>query len=334
MKKVLRFLLILILIVIVGIVILGLVAKKDYQLERSITIKAPKEAVFQQMSVFRNWVNWSPWYEMEPTMQIEYKGTDGQEGSSYTWKGKKTGAGEITAASIKGTSMECNMKFTEPWESLANSYLKAEDAGNGETKATWGFKTHVKFPWNAFMVFQDFDKMLGKDFDRGLEKMKQYVESHPSAGAGTAAISEVQYPGATYAVIRKEMSWGEMDAFFSDVLGKLGKSLQSDIRGNATALYYKWDEQNKRTDLAAGFPVDAGMKAKDGASIVTIAPSAAYKAVHRGSYGESGPIHEALGKHVAAQGRKQNLVIEEYVVGPAMEKDTAKWVTNIYYLVP
>lgn len=333
MKKFLRFLLILLLILVVGFVVLGLVAKKEYHIERSIVIKAPKEVVFRQMVEYRNWPNWSPWYEMEPTMKIDYKEPDGQVGSGYHWVGKDMGEGEISTTEIQGTTMKCAMHFIKPFKSDPTSYFKAEDIGNGETKATWGFDNKLGFAMSAFATLMGMEKMLNKNFDRGLELMKKHVESQPQS-AGGATISEAQFPGATYAVIRKDISWSELDPFFSEVYGKLGKSFQSDIRGAAAAIYYKWDEKNKRTDLAAGFPVDAGMKAKDGASIVTIAPSAAYKAVHNGAYGDSGPIHDALGKHVAAQGKKQNLVIEEYVVGPSNEKDTAKWVTNIYYLVP
>lgn len=336
MKKFLRFLLVLILILVVAFVVLGLIAKKDYHIERSIIIKAPKEVVFRQMVEYKNWPNWSPWYEMEPTMKIEYKEPDGQVGSGYHWTGKDMGEGEITTTEIQGTTMKCAMRFIKPFKAEPNSYFKAEDAGNGETKVTWGFDNRYGFAMSAFMMAFNMEKKMIKNFDRGLELMKKHVESHPAEAAAPASnvmIQQVSYPGNTYAVVRKKMGWGELDAFFSKTYEQLGKAMQSDIRGNAAALFYEWDEKNHRTDVAAGFPVDKSAAGKGGASLASVESSPALLAVHKGGYASSAAEHEALGKEVTAKGKERKLVIEEYVVGPGSEKDSTKWVTNIYYLM-
>ena len=36
----------------------------DVHVERSATINAPADVIFQQVNVLTNWVNWSPWSEM------------------------------------------------------------------------------------------------------------------------------------------------------------------------------------------------------------------------------------------------------------------------------
>ncbi len=337
MKKFFKFLGILLLILIVVIVVVGLIAPKDIKVERSQTINAPKEVVFEQIVKFKNWPNWSPWYKMEPTVEISYQGIDGQPGSSYIWKGKKTGSGEMKNAGVNGTAMNYELHFKEPFENKAGGALVVTDTGNGQSKVTWSYEGHMAFPWNAMGVFMNMDKMLGGDFESGLNNMKAYIESNLTAlnqaVSGNVDIKMTQIPAATYAVIRKTIAFSEMDKFFSEAYGTISKEAGQRIVGNPMALYYSWDDKNMKTDVAAGFPV-SGNEAIKGATMISIPPqTSAYMAVHKGGYSGSMAVHEALAKHLETNGKKQSLVLEDYVVGPGTEQDSAKWVTNIYYTI-
>lgn len=332
MKKFFRFLGILILLLLAVFLITALVAPKDITMERTAMMKAPKELVFEQMVKFRNWPKWSPWVEMEPDVAITYNGTDGEPGSSYVWKGKKTGEGEMKNAGVTGTQMNYDLMFKEPFESHATGFLKAEDAGNGETRATWTFNTHVGFPWNGMMAIMGMlTGGVGKDFDKGLANMKAYVESGKATMASTFTIQDVQFEEHTYATIRKTISWSEMHDFFGKSYDSLGKAAGPRISGAPVGIYYKWDTEKQQADVAAGFPV-SGSEAVKGAGMITVPASNAYMVAYKGAYSGSGKAHDALGKHVADAGKTQGPVIEEYVVSPAQEADSNKWVTNIYYL--
>src|SRR4051812_4966582 len=129
MKKFLRFLIIFLVIGLTIMFSLALYEPQDTLVTRSTVIKAPKEAVFEQMVKFKNWTNWSPWYLMDSSMKITYTGTDGLPGSGYQWKGdeNKTGAGEMKNVSMEGTAMNLAITFTSPREGTATSVLKAKD---------------------------------------------------------------------------------------------------------------------------------------------------------------------------------------------------------------
>jgi effector-binding domain-containing protein len=43
--------------------------------------------------------------------------------------------------------------------------------------------------------------------------------------------------------------------------------------------------------------------------------------------------HMGMDEYMKEKSLTQTLVLEEYVTDPMTEKDTAKWQTNIYYLV-
>ena len=42
---------------------------------------------------------------------------------------------------------------------------------------TWGFTGTNKFPMRIMMLFMSMDKMLGKDFEQGLQNLKHNLNS-------------------------------------------------------------------------------------------------------------------------------------------------------------
>ena len=110
MKKFVRFMVVLILIVIVALTILVFVEPTDVTVTRTTVIKAPKEAVFEQIVNFKNWHNWSPWNKLDgDKMKMDFYGTDGTPGSGYKWVGVQTGAGDMKDSAVNGTDMLYNL---------------------------------------------------------------------------------------------------------------------------------------------------------------------------------------------------------------------------------
>ena len=336
MKKFLRFLIVLLVVVAAAVLILALVEPNDIVVSRSTMIKAPKEAVFEQMVLFKNWPNWSPWYKMDPNSKMTYSGTDGQPGSSYHWVGTKTKTGEGTMknVSVNGTTIDFEVNIDEPRKGSATGFLKAIDTA-GMTKAMWSFSMHMPFPLNAMCVFMNMDKMLGGDFENGLANMKQYVESHAVASSSDVEITEVDYAAHLYEGFRKIVRWTDIGKFSQESFPVLGKELDGKIAGPSTELYYTWDTVNKNTDMAACFPVSDTTKPVKDAAIIHVTASKAYMAIMKGPYSNDNEMkyHSALDRYMTEKCQKHSVVIEEYIVGPYQEKDSTKWVTNIYYLV-
>jgi hypothetical protein len=329
MKKIFRFLGILLLIIVLVVVVLGLIAPKDVSMERSVNIKGSKSVVRDQMFKYENFTNWNPFDDEDPNMKYDVT----PDGNKYTWEGNnKVGSGEMMTKEQTDNQKSYDMHFIKPFESKAEGYYKVEDMGNGETKATWGFHTHMDFPMNGISMLMGMEKMLTTSFDKGLNSLKQYVESGKAGTGSDVMIQDVQYPGGTYATIRKTISWDDMGQYFQNTYSALGQAAGQRITGPAMALYYKWDEQNKQADVAAGFPV-SGTDAVKGAVMVTQPVSPAYMVTYTGSQWGSVKVHEAIGKKLAENGKEMTVVLEEYIKSFNDEPDTNKHVTNIYYLL-
>ncbi len=335
MKKFLRFLLVLLGIIVLGIVILGIIEPKDISVSRSTVIAAPKDVIWEQIIKFKNWPHWSPWYEMEPTVQMTYTGNDGQPGSAYQWKGdsKKTGEGTMKNTGVKDGELDWTITFIKPFSAEATGTFKLADTTGGNTKVTWTFNEHFPFPMNAMNAFVDMDKMLGGDFARGLANMKKYCEAQASA-MPQVQIQEMQFAAHMYAGLRKVVGMADVSKFFMENAATLAKAIGPRANGPMSGLYWTWDTTTHTSDLAVVIPVADTSKPIKGATFFYVPASKAYMSVLKGGYAGEMAVHGALAKFETNKGQKHNLVVEEYISGPGMEKDSSRWMTNIYYVEP
>lgn len=169
-----------IVLAIIGLlVILGLIAPKSYDVSRSIEINKPLPEVFQYLKYIKNQDYWSPWKKKDPNMLQEFEGIDGEVGFVSKWEGnKEVGSGEQEILGIVDNKViETELRFLKPWKSQSDAYIKVEEISPNETKVIWGFTGKNKFPMSIFMLFMNMDKAVGKDFEEGLENLKQVLEN-------------------------------------------------------------------------------------------------------------------------------------------------------------
>ena len=160
------------------IIILGLIAPKDYEVNRSVVINKSLSEVFSYLKLLKNQDNWSPWAAKDPNMKKTFTGNDGEIGCISAWEGnKEVGSGEQELTGfIENEIIESQLRFLKPFKSTSDAYLKVNKADGG-TKVTWGFTGKNKFPISIMMLFMNMDKTVGKDFEEGLEKLKSILEN-------------------------------------------------------------------------------------------------------------------------------------------------------------
>ena len=169
--------------IIIGIVILALivalVAKKEYSVEREITINKPKPDVFKYIRLLKNQDNFSVWAKIDPAMKKESKGIDGTVGFVSTWdsENKNVGKGEQEIMEINNDHrIDYELRFMKPFKSTSEAYFVTELVSDNQTKVTWGFKGKMNYPMNLMLLFLNMEKMIGKDFESGLKNLKIILE--------------------------------------------------------------------------------------------------------------------------------------------------------------
>jgi carbon monoxide dehydrogenase subunit G len=178
MKKFLKIVGIIIAVIIVLVLVTGLFAKKDYNIERSITINAPKEKVWDHVSTLANTTKWSPWLKQDPNTKLSYQGQDGTVGSVFKWESEKVGTGNQTFTKLEAPNRtESHIQFIKPFTGEADVFMQLQEEG-AATKATWGFSTHYGYPMNVMPLLFNMTKMMEESYDDGLKQLKALSESN------------------------------------------------------------------------------------------------------------------------------------------------------------
>ena len=147
-----------------------------FSVSRSAYIPAPAEAIFPLVSSFREWINWSPWEGIDPSMQRSYSGSVEGVGATYTWKGNgKAGAGtmEILEA-VEPSRIHLRLEFSKPMKAVNPTTFTFVPEGSG-TRVTWTMTGENKGISRVFMLFMNMDKMVGGDFEKGLAQLAAAV---------------------------------------------------------------------------------------------------------------------------------------------------------------
>jgi Polyketide cyclase / dehydrase and lipid transport len=174
------FAILILIVVIVVVAILGFAAAKPnmFRVQRSLKINAVPEKIFPQINDFHNWVSWSPWERMDPTMKKTFGGPAGGKGAIYEWSGdaRAVGSGrmEITQ-SVPFSLIVLKLDFLKPIEghNIAEFTL---DAQHDATLVTWVMHGPARFISKLFQVFVSMDTMIGKSFEEGLANLKIVAE--------------------------------------------------------------------------------------------------------------------------------------------------------------
>ena len=178
-KKILLAIAALIVLLIAAVVILAFTVNGDHKVEREITINKPKAEVFSYIKMLKNQNDWGPWAKKDPNMKVEYRGTDGAPGFVSAWKSDNSdlGEGEQEIKKIAdGERVDTELRFKKPFEATNNSYMLTEASGENQTKVKWGFSGSVPKPFNVMCLFMDMDKMVGDEFQEGLNSLKTKLE--------------------------------------------------------------------------------------------------------------------------------------------------------------
>ena len=143
-----------------------------YTVERTRTIEAAAERVYPLIADFRQWPRWSPWEDVDPELQRSYSGAESGVGAVYGWSGnRKAGAGRMEILRAEPDSLvEVDLRFEKPFKSRSTSTFLLEPAGE-RTQVTWRMTGARPALLRVTQKFFDMDQIIGKDFDKGLDRM-------------------------------------------------------------------------------------------------------------------------------------------------------------------
>ncbi len=148
----------------------------SFRIERSLTVNATPETVHAHLADFHKWMAWSPWEGMDADMQRSYSGAASGIGAAYAWVGKKAGSGDmlITKSDPK-SGIALDLNFTKPMKANNKTEITLTPEAGG-TRINWAMFGPQPFVGRLMTTFFSMDKMVGKDFEKGLMSLKALSE--------------------------------------------------------------------------------------------------------------------------------------------------------------
>jgi hypothetical protein len=151
---------------------------EGFRVARTASIRAAPAAIFARINDFHLWPDWSPWEGLDPDLSRDYSGPRSGEGAAYAWDGKgKAGAGRMEIIqSYAPSQIVIALSFTRPFK--ANNRVDFTLTSLGElTEVSWAMTGAQTWFSRLMGKIFNMDKMIGKDFEAGLAKLKALVEA-------------------------------------------------------------------------------------------------------------------------------------------------------------
>lgn len=339
--KILKILLYIVFSLVALLAIMGLFAKKGYRIERSTTIYAPRDTVYEQVRFFKHFHAWSPWSKIDDSMEWSIEGADGEVGAVYHWKGNgDVGAGRQIIRAITPGRIDIDIDMEKPWKRIVPTWFELKEKGDS-TEVIWVYDMYVPFPWNGMAMLTDVNSFVGKDFERGLGNLKKLCENlaHKKYRGYEVLVEAV--PESYFLGVRGMVPFDSMKIFFDSSFALVNGAIADNkltVTGPPTNLYWMWDTLVKATDMAVAMPVAIAkqkLTGKPGLYTIPAADSALVINFY-GKYDSIGNAHYAMDEYMTEH-KLVNIppVVETYVTDPSKEPDTLKWLTRlIYYVKP
>jgi uncharacterized protein YndB with AHSA1/START domain len=162
----------------IAIILLLAAAKPDtFRIERTATIAAPADRIFPLINDFRNWPSWSPWEKLDPAMTRTLSGAESGKGAVYAWKSAgKAGQGRMEIAqALPPSKIDIDLDFRKPFKAHNVAEFRLEPQG-GATKVTWAMHGKSPFAARIMRTVVNMDKMVGRDFEAGLDNLRALAE--------------------------------------------------------------------------------------------------------------------------------------------------------------
>ena len=144
----------------------------DFRVERSASLAAAPEALFEHVNDHHKFLVWNPFLKLDPNAKITYSGPDAGVGAACAWDGnKEVGAGSCTIVESKpGELVRCRMDWKRPMEGMATVDFTFKPNGD-KTVVTWAMYGQNGFMGKLVSLFIDCDKMCGPQFEKGLASL-------------------------------------------------------------------------------------------------------------------------------------------------------------------
>lgn len=149
-------------------------------------------------------------------------------------------------------------------------------------------------------------------------------------------ITEADFSPRVYVGARDTVAFDAISGYFNEHIGQIFGALQASgtsPSGPVSGLYWSWDMENMRADMAAVVPVASAPAVVDGYDVIELPAGKALVVEYTGPYEQMMSAHEAIGAYIEEhQMDDPTVVLEEYLTDPQTQPDPSKSQSRIMYI--
>lgn len=148
-----------------------------FEIVRQTRIDADPGRVHDLVNDLHRWQGWSPWEGLDPQLEREYDGPAAGVGASYSWSGnRKAGSGSMVITESSPEVIGIQLSFLKPFKATNQVTFEIVPSAGGSDVA-WRMNGEQSGLGALFGKVISMDRLVGKDFERGLARLKELAES-------------------------------------------------------------------------------------------------------------------------------------------------------------
>lgn len=291
--------------ILIVLAVVGMLLPRNIRVERSVSIARPASLIYAVVDSFQLFPQWSPWQYLDPNMQQTTEGARDGVGARLTWRGNdKVGSGtQVITACIPNQSVTSDLDFGKMGMAKSSMLLAPDGAS---TRVTWT----VDLDMGASPIGHYFglmmDRMIGKDYETGLNKLKVLMESMPNVDIADFSAQPVEMAAAPILVVSETSApdTASIGNAYAQGYAQIGKFMAKNKLHQAGApLGIDGEMTAAAFTFQAGMPIDrADVGAADNVRIVQSYSGQALKTTHVGPYDTLGKTYAEFHAYLAAHG--------------------------------
>lgn len=302
------------------------------EIKRTDLIFRSRSDVFSYLNDLGNFNAWSPWYRKDTAAVYRMEGPASGTGAKLFWESdnSEVGNGSLTIKrTVADSIIQLELGFRE--NGTAQSEFRLATSGEA-TEVTWVLS--IETGYNPFLRLLSafMEKKVGHDFDEGLDRMKSNLEQSAPRSNAVLLVEKVQLPLTYYLAIRDKAVATDIAAVLERDFSRIMAEMKKQGLSLAGAPFVIYHSPGPEFELEVAMPVGTPGQTSGDIKAGTMNAGRALIARYFGPYDKTEKAHAAIDEYVKAnQLTVTGAPWESYVTDPGLEKDTAKWETDVYY---
>jgi hypothetical protein len=153
----------------------------EFEVVRSTDVAADPARVHDLVNDFHRWTEWSPWEDLDPQLARTYSGPDSGIGAHYAWVGnRRAGRGSMEITGSAPDRIDIRLAFLKPYTTTNDvtfTMTPTQVDGAAGTSVEWRMSGRHQGILGVVSRIFPMDRLIGKDFEKGLTRLKAVAET-------------------------------------------------------------------------------------------------------------------------------------------------------------